>query len=316
MAEIANFIDVQNITYCGEEINKIWAQDLYNLDLRSYGITFMDGLKGKVKLYNGEIGDVWQAYSCPFSPKGEASLAESYIEPVAIKANLEQCYDVFWPTFLVDQTSISLQGGIPQTFGEWFFAKFREKLQNEYQEIFWKGNPEATKDYLKVTDGVEKQLTDALGNDVISGAAITVDNAIAQVEAVISAGMAKAAADELAMDGYKVFMNYADVQMLRLALGKLCCGNSTSDRFSNYAKEGDRIFIYGFEVVPTKQSKNTIIFGPARNLVLGFDTYDSHNTWKLIDMRETTGDNAFRIIALSNIGVGIVFPEAFVMSVA
>ena len=62
------------------------------------------------------------------------------------------------------------------------------------------------------------------------------------------------------------------------------------------------------------QSKNTIIFGPARNLVLGYDTYDSHLEWKLIDMRNSTGDNMFRIIAISNIAVGIVLPELFVVS--
>ena len=37
----------------------------------------MDGVKGKMKMYTGEIGDVWQAYSCPFTPQGAASLAEN-----------------------------------------------------------------------------------------------------------------------------------------------------------------------------------------------------------------------------------------------
>ena len=68
----------------------------------------------------------------------------------------------------------------------------------------------------------------------------------------------------------------------------------------------------GFEVVPTMQSKNTIIVGPAKNLVLGYDTFDSHIEYKLIDMRETTGDNMFRVLAISNIAVGIIMPELFV----
>lgn len=70
----------------------------------------------------------------------------------------------------------------------------------------------------------------------------------------------------------------------------------------------------GYEVIPTMQSKNTIIFGPARNLVLGYDTFDSHIEYKLIDMRDTTGDNMFRILAISNIAVGIILPELFVVS--
>lgn len=314
---MANFIDVENISYCGKEYQDILSRDLYSLDLRNYGVTLMDGVKGKTKIYSGQIGDVFQLYSCPFTPKGEASLAESFIEPVALKSNLENCYDVWWNTFLVEQTEISLNGGIPQTFGEWFFAKYREKMQREYEEIFWAADTDYsgnTKEYLKVTDGVEKQLEDNSGVTKINGAAFTVDNILAQVEAVVMRGIEKAAEDEVDTVNYKILMNVNDVRLLKMALGKLCCGNSTNDRFSNYAKEGDRVFIFGFEVIPTMQSRNGIIFGDPRNLVLGFDTWDSHATWKLIDMRETTGDNVFRIIAITNIAVGIVFPEGFVYS--
>lgn len=316
MAAIANFIDVENITYCGREYQDILSKDLYSLDLRNYGITLMDGVKGKMKIYSGEIGDVLQEYSCPFTPKGAASLAESFIEPVALKSNLEQCYDVFWNTFLVEQTSISLNGGIPQTFSEWFFAKYREKMKREYEEIFWQGNEDYsgdTKKYLSVTNGIEKQLEDNRDVTKIDGAAFTVDNVLAQVEAAINSGLSVAADAEVDTERYKVLMNVNDVRLLKMALGKVCCPNSQSI-FSNYAKEGEKVFIYGFEVVPTMQSRNTIIFGDPRNLVLGFDTWDSHASWKLIDMRSTTGDNSFRIIAITNIAVGIVFPEGFVYS--
>lgn len=313
---MANFIDVENISYCGKEYQDILSRDLYSLDLRNYGVTLMDGVKGHTKIYSGEIGDVFQLYSCPFTPKGEASLSESYIEPVALKSNMENCYDTFWNTFLVEQTSISLNGGIPQTFAEWFFAKYREKMQREYEEIFWQGDIDytGTKEYLKVTDGVEKLLEDNANVEKIDGAAFTVDNILAQVEAVVMKGIENAASAEVDTVNYKILMNVNDVRLLKMALGKLCCGNSTSDRFSNYAKEGERVFVFGYEVIPTMQSRNGIIFGDPRNLVLGFDTYDSHLTWKLIDMRETTGDNMFRIIAITNIAVGIVFAEGFVYS--
>lgn len=310
-----NFIDVSNISYCGKEFQEIFARDVYSLDVRDYGITLMDGIKGKTKLYSGEIGDVFQAYTCPFTPQGAASLAEAYIEPVALKANLENCYDTFWNTFLVEQTSISLNGGIPQTFGDWFFAKFRDKMKKEYEEIFWQGDTDysgATKEYLAVTDGVEKILGE--NAEVISGSVFTVDNILAQVEAAINKGLELAAAGDYTTENYKVFMNHADVALLKMALGKICCPSADSI-FSNYAKGPDGgAIIFGYEVIPTHQSRNTVIFADPRNLVLGFDTFDSHLTWKLIDMRNTTGDNMFRIIALTNIGVGVVFPEGIVIS--
>ena len=312
---MANFINVSGLTYCGKEAQEIFSKDIYDIDLRQYGITFMDGVKGKVKLYNGEIGDAWQVYTCPFTPAGAASLAESFIEPAAIKVNQENCYDTFWNTFLVDQTEISLRGGIPQTFGEWYFGKLRQKMAKEYQEIFWQGDKArtaSTKTYLKVTDGIEKKMAALPSGNKYTVTAFTVANIIEQVEAIILKGIDVANAAEVDTEGYKVFMNHADVRVLEIALGKLCCGNNINDRFANYGRENGRIFVMGYEIVPSMIGKNRVVFGPARNLVLGYDTFDSHLEYKLIDMRETTGDNMFRVLAISNIAVGVIMPELFV----
>lgn len=314
---MASFIDVENLTYCGEEMQRIFSEDIYSLDLRNIGATFMDGVKGKTKIYSGEIGDVLQAYTCPFTPDGEVALDEAFIEPAALKVNLEECYDKFWNTFLVDQTEISLRGGIPQTFSEWFFAKLRERMKENWEELFWKGDTDytgSTKAYIKVIDGIEKQLDEASGATHITGAAITVANVLSQVEATIQSGMSVAAAADVDTRNYKVMMNYADIAVLKMALGQSCCPNDASI-FSNYAKGANgEVYIYGFEVVPTKQSRNTIIFGPVKNLIVGYDTFDSHLEWKFIDMRNSTGDNMFRIISISNIAAGIVLPQLFTIS--
>lgn len=311
----SNFINVSGLTYCGAEAQEIFSKDIYDIDLRQYGITFMDGVKGKVKLYNGEIGDAWQVYTCPFTPKGAASLAESFIEPAAIKVNQENCYDTFWNTFLVDQTEISLRGGVPQTFGDWYFGKLRQKMAKEYQEIFWQGDKArtaSTKTYLKTVDGIEKKMAALPSDNKYTVTAFTVSNIIEQVEAIILKGIDVANKAEVDTEGYKVFMNHADVRVLEIALGKLCCGNSMNDRFANYGRENGRIFVMGYEIVPAMIGKNKVVFGPARNLVLGYDTFDSHLEYKLIDMRETTGDNMFRVLAISNIAVGVIMPELFV----
>ena len=314
---MANFIDLSNITYCGKEAQEIFSKDIYDIDLRQYGITFMDGVKGKMKIYTGEIGDAWQLYTCPFTPAGSASLAEAFIEPNAIKVNQENCYDTFWNTFLVDQTEISLRGGIPQTFGDWYFAKLRAKMAKEYQEIFWQGDTArtaTTKVYLKAADGIEKKLHENSGVTKVSGASFTVDNAIAQVEAIIMKGLEVAGNAEVDTEGYKLFMNHQDLRVLEVALGKVCCPNSVNAVFANWARQDGRIYVMGYEIVPSMISKGKMIFGPARNLVLGYDTFDSHLEYKLINMRDTTGDNMFRVLAISNIAVGIIMPELFVLS--
>jgi len=314
---MSNFIDLSGLTYCGKEAREIFSKDIYDIDMRQYGITFMDGVKGKMKIYTGEISDAFQLYTCPFTPAGSASLAEAYIEPAAIKVNQENCYDTFWNTFLVDQTEISLRGGIPQTFAEWYFGKLRQKMAKEWQEQWWQGDTArtaTTKVYLKSIDGIEKQLHENSGVTKVSGASFTVDNAIAQVEAIIMKGLEVAGNAEVDTEGYKLFMNHNDVRVLEVALGKVCCPNSTNQVFANWGRENGRIYVMGFEIVPSLISAGKMIFGPARNLVAGFDTYDSHIEYKLIDMRETTGDNMFRVLAISNIAAGIILPELFVLS--
>lgn len=315
---MANFIDVENLTYCGKEANEIFSKMIYDLDLASSGITLMDNVKGKQKLYTGEVGDVWQAYTCPFTPSGEASLAESFIEPVRIKVNMENCYDAFDNTYFVEQTKITLDGGIPETFANWFFnQKLTPKMKKEYQEIFWQGDTahaDETKKYLKVTDGIEKRLEDAEGVNKIDGAKFTVDNVLAQVEAAVVSAIDKATELDVDSDDYVIFMNHSDVKLLWMALGKESANILTTSVFSNFYREGDTLYVMGHKVVPTMQSRNTIIVGPVRNIVLGYDTFDSHTEYKLIDMRETTGDNMFRILALSNIAVGLVLPELFTYS--
>jgi hypothetical protein len=190
-------------------------------------------------------------------------------------------------------------------------------MAKEYQEIFWQGDTArtaTTKTYLKATDGIEKKLHENSGVTKVSGASFTVDNAIAQVEALIMKGIEVAANAEVDTEGYKVFMNHADLRVLEVALGKVCCPNSVNAVFANYARENGRIYVMGYEIVPSMLSAGKMIFGPARNLVLGYDTFDSHLEYKLIDMRNTTGDNMFRVLAISNIAVGIVMPELFVLS--
>lgn len=313
-----NHIDVSNLTYCGKEAQEIFSKDIYSMNIAKYGITFRDNVKGKEKIYTGEFGDVWQEYTCPFTPAGEASLAEAFIEPARIKVNLENCFDNWDSTYFVEQTKITMDGGIPQTFSDWYFGKLRAKMSREYEEIFWQGDTartEATKAYLKVTDGIEKKLESAVGIELISGTKFTVSNIVAQVEAAVLAAIEKGAEQEVDTTDYKVFMNYSDIRLLAVALGKEnSITNSDVAVFKNFAKQGEKIYVMGYELVPTMQSASSVLVGPAKNLVLGFDTFDSHLEYKLIDMRETTGDNAFRALALSNIAVGIVLPELFVYS--
>lgn len=309
---MANFVQVNNLTYEGEYAKEIFVKNLYESKLKQMGITYMPGVKGKQQLVSGEVSDLFQKFTCPFEASGSATLAEKWIEGVPMKVNLEQCYDSFWPTFMAAQTEVSLNGGIPQSFFEWFFNDMLIKeLGKEYEQIFWNGDKTSgATDTLKIADGLVKQLNADSKVNKITGSVLTVDNIVAQVEAVALKGIEAAADTD--MTDYKLFMNVNDVRLLNVALAKEAILNTQV--WANFGREGDKIYAYGFEVVPCMIAKNNIVLSPAKNLVLGYDIADSEVSYKIIDMRQTTLDNTFRVGVITNIAIGYVYPELIVVS--
>lgn len=307
---MANFAELGNINYCGKEAQEIFVKDLYESDLKGYGIRYMSGVKGKTQLMSGEVGDLFQAYSCPFTPSGEVTLSEQWIEPSAIKVNLEECYDAFWNSFLVEQTEISLNGGIPSTFYDWFFNNvLAKKLRKEYEEIFFNG-AKGKGGYLGLADGIVKKVNDAENSVKVSGAALTTANILGIVGEVADAinGL------DAEVEGYKIFINHMDYRKLMTALGNE--SPLTTAVWANFAKQGEKVFAYGYEIVPCRIEKNTILASHPMNLVLGYDVENGDIQYKIVDMRESTLENMFRVGVITNIAVGVVYPELCVIAKA
>ncbi len=309
---MANFVDVQNLTYEGEYAKEIFIKNLYESKLKSFGITYMPGVKGKQQLVSGNVSDLFQKFTCPFSASGEAVLTEKWIEGVPMKVNMEECYDSYWSTFMAAQTEVSLNGGVPQAFFDWFFnGVLVPELGKEYEQIFWNGDKTSgANETLKIADGIVKQLNADSKVNKVAGATLTVDNILAQVEAVALKAME--AASETEMEDYKLFMNVNDFRLLKVALAKEAILNTQV--WANFGRDGEKIYAFGFEVVPCLIAKNAMILAPAKNLVLGYDIADSEVSYKMIDMRQTTLDNTFRVGVITNIAIGYVYPELIVVS--
>lgn len=309
---MANFVDVQNLTYEGEYAKEIFIKNLYESKLKSFGITYMPGVKSKQQLVSGNVSDLFQKFTCPFSASGQAVLTEKWIEGVPMKVNMEECYDSYWSTFMAAQTEVSLNGGVPQAFFDWFFnGVLVPELGKEYEQIFWNGDKaNGATDTLKIADGIVKQLNADSKVKKVTGVVLTVDNILAQVEAVALKAME--AAGDTDMSDYKLFINVNDARLLNVALAKEAILNTQV--WANFGREGDKVYAYGFEVVPCMIAKNAMILAPAKNLVLGYDIADSEVSYKMIDMRQTTLDNTFRVGVITNIAIGYVYPELIVVS--
>lgn len=306
-----NFVAPENIKYVGKQANEIMSKPIYESDLYSYGITYRPGVKGKEQLIHGEVGELFQTYTCAFSPSGDVKLTEQWIEPFEMKINLQECYDKFWPSFMAEETRRAYVGeNIPRTFFEWFFNEMLIKeMKKEYEEIFWNGDKASTgsTEYIKLGDGVVKQVNAATGSTKITGSTITVDNVLDQIKAV-----AEKADINVDDEEYKIFMNKGQMKVLKTALGN----EKIFDNYvwNNFTKEGDKIYAYGFEIVPSRIAKDVILLAPRKNLILGYDLESDQTAFQILDLSQVTGDNEFRVIALCNMAVGIVYPELMVIS--
>ena len=307
---MANFVKCDNITYHGKEANEIMSKPIYESDLYGYGITYRPGVKTREKLIMGEVSELFQAYSCAFTPNGEVALSEDYIEPINIKINLQECYDAFWNTFLAEETRRAYAGeNIPRTFFEWFFQEMLVKeMKKEYEDLFWNGDTNK-EGVLGLGDGVVKKVVNSGKAKTVVGATLTVDNILTQIEAV-----AAKASDDVADEDYRIFINKGQMRILKTALGN----DKIFDNqvWANFTKVDGKIFAYGIEVVPCGIEKNVILMAPAKNLVLGYDLESDQTSFQILDMSSVTGDNEFRTIALCNMAVGIAYPELAVISKA
>ena len=311
---VTNFVNKSGLTYDGKEAQEIFIKNLYTSDVHNLGVRMLPGVKGKQKLNSGEVGDMFQAYQCPFTPAGNVKISESFIEPIKIKVNLEECFDEFKDTWMVEQTEASLNGGIPQAFYDWFFNNaLVPELNKEYEEIWFNGDTEysgETKTYLALGDGIVKTLDEAEGTVKETGSVLTVANILGEI------GKVAAKVDDLENDveDYRIYINYKDYRKVLTALGQASAdGVKTIDVWSNFTKDGDGIMAYGMKLMPCRIAQNVMIASHPQNLVLGYDIADSEVSYKIVDMRETTLDDTFRVGVLTNIAAGVVFPETTVL---
>ena len=305
---IRNFVAPINIEYKGKEANEILSKPIYESDLYSYGITYRPGVRGKEQLIVGSVSELFQTYSCAFEANGKVSLAEQWIEPFNMKINLQECYDTFWPTFMAEETRRAYVGeNNPRTFFEWFFNDMLIKqMKREYEEIFWNGDTSKESGILSLGDGIVKKLENTEAKKV-TGAVLTVDNILDQITAV-------AAQADINVDDadYKIYINKGQMKILKTALGNEKIFNNYV--WNNFTKEGEKVYAYGFEVVPTRIAKDTILLAPNKNLILGYDLESDQTSFQILDLSQVTGDNEFRVIAMCNMAVGLVYPELMVIS--
>lgn len=309
-------ITVDNITYVGQEAQEIFTQDLFNIDIVAQdAINIMVNVRGKQQLLSGKVKAWFEKYTCAWKNTTEATLAEKWIEAEPIDLGGEFCYGQFYNSFLTESLRVTINHGteVPP-FTEWLFAQLRKEMSRAYQELFWRGDEDSNNKELNAVDGIEKKLEESEDVEKIDGAAFTTDNILNQVKAAVKKAIDLAGAAQIDTADHKVYLNWNDYKYLEMALGDLYYEVRGDRVFSNYTMSNGQIAIFGIPVVKTMQSPNTVIVAPKGGLTLACDLFDSHVTYKVIDLRESTLDDILRWRAITNLGTGILFDDIIVYS--
>ena len=309
-------IKVDNITYVGQQATEIYTQDLFNIDIVAQdAINVLVDVRGKRQLLSGKVKAWFEKYVCSWRNTTQSSLEEKWIETEVIDLGGEFCYGEFFQTYLTEALRVSINHNQDVTpFTEWLFEHLRKEMSRAYQELFWRGDTASEKKEIKAVDGIEKKLEASSKVVKINGAAFTTDNILNQVKAAVKKAIDLAGAAQIDTADHKVYLNWNDYKYLEMALGDLCCEVRGDRVFSNYTLSNGQIAIYGMPVVKTMQSPSTVIVAPAKALTLATDIFDSHITYKVVDMRETNLDDVLRWRAISNLGTGILFDDLIVYS--
>ena len=309
-------IKVDNITYVGQQATEIYTQQLFDIPIVAQdAINVLVDVRGKRQLLSGKVKSWFEKYQCAWHNTTESSLSEKWIETEVIDLAGEFCYGEFFQTYLTEALRVSINHNQDVTpFTEWLFDHLRKEMSRAYQELFWRGDTTSQKKEIKAVDGIEKKLEASAKVEKIDGAAFTTDNILNQVKAAVKKAIDLAGAAQIDTADHKVYLNWNDYKYLEMALGDLCCEVRGDRVFSNYTLSNGQISIYGMPVVKTMQSPNTVIVAPAKALTLATDIFDSHITYKVVDMRETNLDDVLRWRAISNLGTGILFDDLIVYS--
>jgi hypothetical protein len=295
-------------TYAGDALKAYILKALIGGEtLSTTGISVETNVKFKRKIKKLASTGIVQEGSCEFSPTSGMTISEGVLEPQSIKVNESLCFDEFdnlWDS--ADMAAGQHAQNVPAELTNAITTEFTNQASKEIEELIWQGNTDGSTGTIKdLIDGYEKILTatGATGSVKVSGTTLTTSNILTELNKVYNAlpsGVRKKGKDNLV-----IFMSYEAAALYEMNL---------QAQGVNTSADSGVMKVYGIEIKPVGglSNSNTIVIGARNNFYVGTDLQSDFNEIKLIDMRETTGDDAVRFIMKMKIDVTIAYANEVV----
>lgn len=288
-------------SYAGDALkNYILAAIIGGETLSTNGISVLTNIKYKRKIKKLAALNVVQAGSCDFNPTSGVTITEAVLEPCDFKINEEICFEDIYNTWdSADMTAGKHAEQLPQTLVDGLTEAYIGQFAKEIEEMIWQNNLSGSSDCF---DGFQNILA-AGGVTGGTGTTLTVSNIVTilnEAYALVPAGVLKKAKSDLI-----IFMSHKALALYEMNL---------ATQGINTSVMGGVPTLYGIEIkaVGGLSDDNIIVIGARDNFYVGTDLESDFNEIKLIDMRDTTGDEAVRFIMKCKLDVAIAYPTEVV----
>ena len=290
-------------TYAGDALKEYILKALIGGEtLGTRGVKVDTNVKLKRTIKKLASSGIVQAGSCEFSSTDGMSISEGVLEPVKLKVNESICFDEFdelWDS--ADMAAGQHAQNVPQSVIDAITDEFVGQFAKEVEEMIWQGDTDLSGGTKSLFDGYLKQLD---GSAIeVSGTTLTTSNILTEMNKVYSAlpaGVRKKGKDALVW-----FMGYDTAALYEMNL---------QAQGINTSADGGVMKAYNIEIVPVGGlTGDKIVLGERANFYVGTDLESDFNELKIIDMRDTTGDDSVRFIMKAKLDVAIAYPSEVVL---
>ena len=293
-------INYTGFTYPGD-VSREWytalIQGAPSFDLLNH----LPNVKTKRNLPSLSTSGMLQADSCDWNEGGDINVTTRQIETVPMKVMTTICLEDLEAWFISAQLGAGADSmELPQDFSDVLMTNLKQGISLDIERLIWRGDTASLTPALAFFDGLEKLLKADAAVHQINNVALSAANILTELDKIIASVAANTPVmlEKLDMPKVGIAMSPAAMQFFIQAMS------------NNFGLSGQYVIPAGgamyqrfklFQVTGISQS--TMLFADFSRVYLGMDLMSEIDNIRILDMRDRTAEDKFRITGRFKFGV-------------
>jgi hypothetical protein len=234
-----------------------------------------------------KIGD-----NCTFSASGTIVAGEATLTPKTMYINTSLCYaelEALWNA--LDSANQNTEN-LTADFNNALIGVLQSAMNDAFEDAIWNGVSGTGGTFTTIFDGIDQQIT----SHALTGSTFTKANIVGFVDAAMNA-VPEALLEDTS--GLRIWMNNKSALYYKQALMSLGLNTPADAQLTTY--DGIQIQTIG------KIADNKLYVIHPKNIAIGVGSMDNFSQVQILDMRQTTGDNAIRLKLQGKVDVVLVY---------